>query len=670
MLQPVTSSTPLAPTPTQTDLIDVEVLERISDGFFALDRDWRVTYLNGEAERLIRRSRTELLGRRLLDIDPGALESPAYEAMMRAMEEGITVELEQHFPALATWLELRVYPSENGISVYFRDITERKLREARARVEAVEGPEERLRLLARETSDVLWDYDVVNDELWTSDTFHSVFGHPPGAVGERLADWTALVHDDDRATVEQGLRRAAESRHASWSAEYRMRRPDGSWAHVLHRSRLLFSEQGRAVRSIGSIIDITERKQGEERQRFLGEAIALLSSSMDYGSRLTTLARLSVPTLGDVCLVDLLWDDGSMRRVEAAHADPACQALAETLLRFAPHRDDLWISRVLRAGKPFLVRRVDDGALQRVATCREHLEALRALDIRSAIVVPLGARERKLGTITFIRTGDGRHTAADLHLASDLGARAGTAVEIARLLRDAQQASRAKSDFLSVMSHELRTPLSAILGYAELILSEVPGDLTPAQQRYMERLRTSGLQLLRLVEEILGYSRIDGAREVCVQRCDAAEVARQAAAALEPQASEKGLALELERVDEPLTMRTDPDRLRQILVNLLANGVKYTDAGEVRLALEGDDALVVVRVSDTGVGIPPQHHERIFDPFWQADQTTTRPAGGIGLGLTVVRRLVALLDGDIGVESTPGVGSTFVVRIPREPRGG
>lgn len=668
MSQPVSSLEKSAPIATPPDLIEADVLERISDGFFALDRDWRFTYLNREAERLLRRSREEVIGTSALEMFEGAMGSPFHRAMSQAMEAGVTVELEQHYPALATWFEVRVYPSAHGISVYFRDVTERKLAAARARVEAVQGPEQRLRLVAQVTSDVLWDYDFPRNELWTSDTFHSVFGHPPGAIGDRLDDWAALVHSEDRAELLERIRRAAAARHPAWSAEYRVRRADGSHAHVLHRSRLLYDDDGSPLRSVGSIIDITERREAEDRQRFLAEAMALLSSSMDYGSRLATLARLSVPTLADLCVVDLLWEDGSIRRVEVAHADPARQELAEKLLRFPPRGDDVWISRVLRAGKPFLIRHVDDAALQRVAISPEHLEVLRGLGIESAIVVPLGARDRKLGTITFLRSEGPRHGRADLDLAVDLGARAGFAVENARLLRDAQQASRAKSDFLSVMSHELRTPLSAILGYAELVLGEVPGDLTPAQRRYMERLRTSGVQLLRLVEEILGFSRIEGgAREICVGACDATDIAREAAAAVEPLALEKGLALRLEGVEAPLPMRTDPDRLRQILVNLLANGVKYTEEGEVRLEAVQENGTVSLRVVDTGIGIPAEHRERIFEPFWQADQTTTRRVGGIGLGLTVVRRLVTLLGGEVSVDATPEGGSVFEVRLPKEP---
>ena len=662
-----TSPVPPATSAPPADLVDADILERIPEAFIALDPEWRFCYLNAEAERLLGTPRSLLLGRGLWESYPLAVDTPGQRALMRAARAGAPLTLEHYHPPLATWFEVRAFPSERGVSLCLRDITEKKLAAARSRVEAVQGTEERLRLVAQVTTDVLWDHDLDTDEVWFSDSFSAAFGYRVEAIPGDLSTFLDLIHPDDRVPILASSREAADRRLPSWRGELRLRRADGSYAFVLNRARILY-RSGRPARAVGTLVDLTPQKRAEDRQRFLGEATALLASSMDYGSRLALLARLSVPMLGDVCVVDMLGEDGAVERVEVASALAARESLARALLAFPPRRAERsGVGQVLKSGEPLLEPRVEDAGLRLVAEGPEHLEVLRDLDIHSAMMVPLRARDRTLGALTFLSLGPRALGPDDLELAGELASRAALAIDNARLFREAQQASRAKSDFLSVMSHELRTPLSAVLGYAELVLSGVPGDLSPAQQRYMQRLQLSGTQLLRLVEEILDFSRIDaGARNLHPRPCDAAEVAREAAVAVEPLAVSRGLSVDL-HLDDPLPLRTDPDRLRQVLVNLLTNAVKYTEQGGVELTgVAGPEGGVRVRVRDTGLGIRAEDRGRIFEPFWQADQSSTRQVGGLGLGLAVVRRLVQLMGGEITVDSEPGQGSTFELRLPED----
>lgn len=660
------SPVPPATSAPPAERLDPDILERVPDAFVALDADWRFRYLNGEAERLLGRPRGQLLGQALWRVYPQTVGTPAQRALLDAVRSGTPMTLEHYHAPLATWFEVRAFPSAPGLTLCLRDITERKLAAARSRVEAVHGTEERLRLVAQVTTDVLWDHDLETDELWFSDTFSAAFGYGADAIPGDLSSFLELIDPEDRATILATGREAADRRLPSWRSEMRLRRADGSTAFVLNRARILY-RGGRPMRAVGTLVDLTPQKRAEERQRFLGEATALLASSMDYGSRLALLARLAVPMLGDICVVDMLGDDGSVQRVEAVTSVGARRGLTRALLGYPPRRAGrTGVGQVLKSGEPVLEPRVEDAGLRLVAEGPEHLDVLRDLGIHSAMMLPLRARDRTLGALTFLSLGNRSLGPADLELAGELADRAALAIDNARLFRDAQQASRAKSDFLSVISHELRTPLSAVLGYAELVLSGVPGELTAAQQRYIERLQMSGTQLLRLVEEILDFSRIDaGSRNVHPRACDAAEVAREAAMAVEPLAMTRGLSLEL-NLDTPLPVRTDPDRLRQVLVNLLTNAVKYTERGSVVLeAVPGaEDGGVVLRVADTGLGIRPEDRERIFEPFWQADQSSTRRVGGLGLGLAVVRRLVHLLGAEITVDSEPGRGSTFELRLP------
>jgi signal transduction histidine kinase len=221
---------------------------------------------------------------------------------------------------------------------------------------------------------------------------------------------------------------------------------------------------------------------------------------------------------------------------------------------------------------------------------------------------------------------------------------------------------------MAVMSHELRTPLNAIVGYVELLTLGLRGPLTTDQQEDLTRVRRSATELLQLINQVLEFERMAaGGTEVLVERTDLADLLRTAAADVGPQAAKKGLQLIVETTGELGAIEIDAVKVGQIIRNLLSNAVKYTDRGEIRLAGQVHSDTLEISVRDTGIGILPEHRNRIFDPFWQANQRLTRKVGGSGLGLTIVQRLTQLMGGQIGIESTPGVGSTFIIRLPLAP---
>ncbi len=244
----------------------------------------------------------------------------------------------------------------------------------------------------------------------------------------------------------------------------------------------------------------------------------------------------------------------------------------------------------------------------------------------------------------------------------------------AALVRRAEVAGRAKSEFLATMSHELRTPLTAILGYEELLADGITGPVNDEQRTQLRRIKASAMQLLGLIDQMLTLSRVDAGRTpVRWEVLDACSVVREAMRVAAPLANSRALRLRAEYPTQSVAFTGDASKLQQILASLLDNAARFTDSGEIVITFIGPvphggdpdaphDILFTVR--DTGIGIRPEHHEAIFDPFWQVEQTTTRQVGGTGLGLDVSRRLARLLGGDITVESTPGEGSTFIVRLP------
>jgi signal transduction histidine kinase len=234
--------------------------------------------------------------------------------------------------------------------------------------------------------------------------------------------------------------------------------------------------------------------------------------------------------------------------------------------------------------------------------------------------------------------------------------------------REAERAIDAKNDFLAVMSHELRTPLHAIIGYSSLLHEGIPDTPSDGQRRQLDRITSSARHLLALIDEVLALSRLElGQDQFQLRETLVSQVVRDAAAMVETQAAEKGLQFVLDIQDESIVIQTDAKKLRQALINLLGNAVKFTEEGTIRLHVhdDADENFVNFDVVDTGRGIAPEHLERVFDSFWQADQAPSRRAGGVGLGLHVTRQLVRLLGGEVSVRSSIGQGSTFSVRLPK-----
>jgi signal transduction histidine kinase len=229
-----------------------------------------------------------------------------------------------------------------------------------------------------------------------------------------------------------------------------------------------------------------------------------------------------------------------------------------------------------------------------------------------------------------------------------------------------ERANHAKDEFLAVMSHELRTPLTGITGYAELLADEVSGPLVEAQKQQVDRIRAGAWHLVSIIEEILTLSRAEaGKEEVRRMEADVAKVTREVVEIVEPQARAQGLEITLDDEDAPLTMWTDPGKVRQILINLVGNAVKYTEEGSVVVRVDrADPDWVRIGIRDTGPGIADADHERVFEPFTQLDSSYTRRRPGTGLGLAICRRLARLIDGEVTLESAPGEGSTFTLVLP------
>lgn len=279
---------------------------------------------------------------------------------------------------------------------------------------------------------------------------------------------------------------------------------------------------------------------------------------------------------------------------------------------------------------------------------------------------PILDEGQPVGTILEVRDIRGeKHALEREHLLRELEA---YAEDAERARRQAERANQVKSEFLAMISHELRTPLNAMIGYTGLLLGGIPEPLSEAARQKVERIDVSAQHLRGMIEEILTFSRLEaGESRVDRELVAPGALLTEVEALLEPLAGAKGLALECVAPQPLPHLESDPRRLRQILINLVGNAIKFTNEGGIRLEAEARGEELVIRVTDTGPGIAPDQLERIFDPFWQAEVGLTRRTGGTGLGLSVARRLTRLLGGELEVVSVLDQGSTFTVRLPLRP---
>jgi signal transduction histidine kinase len=432
----------------------------------------------------------------------------------------------------------------------------------------------------------------------------------------------------------------------------------------------------------------------ESRFAFLAEASRCLADSLDLETTLATAAGLALPHFGTWCMVDLIEEDDTVRRVAVIHPDPEKQRLArEFYTAHPPRRDDpMGAPRVMRTHESELVLARDH--VVEGATQEAHHALLQELGVGSYLRVPMCARGRTVGAITFVSDDPRRHDDASLLLAEDLGRRCAMAVDNARLYAASEEARRAatltarraeelldeanlarheaeaahhaRTTFLSTISHEFRTPLTAVQGFTDLLLGEASEPLDPARRHQVERIRAAGDHLLGLVDEILTLSQQRAGRaELRIREIDLVTLVRDAGAIVEPLAAESSLTFTMRLPEGPIPFVTDPGKLRQLILNLASNAVKFTETGEVRLELGVENGRVVITVSDTGIGIPAEAEDHVFDPFWQVDQSSARMSG-TGLGLAVARQLATLLGGDLALDEAEGGGSVFTLRLPLE----
>ncbi|MBA2479931.1 MAG: PAS domain S-box protein [Planctomycetes bacterium] len=417
-----------------------------------------------------------------------------------------------------------------------------------------------------------------------------------------------------------------------------------------------------------AITDISALKHLEARLRFLADVGEVVSSPGDYRGTIAALARLAVPFLADLCIVDLLEDDGSLCRFEVAFADAKNEAdLADSVRYWAPRPGRRTPQeRVVESGEPLLYEELQGSALNGVEQDAELAKAMRAVGVKSKMVVPLMARGHILGALTFaVAESDRRYSAADLAFAEEIARRAAMAMDNARLYALEQRGTRAREDLLAIVSHDLKNPLGSILMSVELVLRESAAhdERRKHGRKELQRIKHAADRMNALIRDLLDTASIAAGR-IAVERARVAPlpVISESLDVLQPQAAAKSLRLETELSAELPAIFADPARLQQVFANLLGNAIKFTpDGGTITVRAHPSGDAVLFSVSDTGPGIPHDDLSHLFDRFWQAQR---KARVGSGLGLFIVKGIVDAHGGRIWVDSEVGAGSTFFFTLP------
>jgi PAS domain S-box-containing protein len=515
---------------------------------------------------------------------------------------------------------------------------------------------------------------VVQDHEWR-------FRYVNAAAAARLAS-TGVEHADSvigrvlwevypellGTAFEREMRRARDEGMPLSFTEFHA--PSGRWSEMR-----CYPMPGRGLATLWK--DITELKRAEEARHYLVGVSEILAGSLDRDETCRELAQLLVPRLADWCSIQLVDEGGALRQLAVAHVDPAKVMWAAELNKRYPADPESknGAHEVLRTGRPMLLADIPDALLVAAAKDDEHLRILREIGFASALTVPLVARGHVIGTMSLVSAESGRRYGdAELALAEELATRAALAIDNAALYRtavrareEAEAANRAKGDFLATMSHELRTPLNAIGGYAQLIEMGVHGPVTAEQVEALRRVQRSQQHLLSIINDVLNFAKLEaGHVSYDIGRVPVQELLAGLEALVAPQLAAKSLRFACVGCEPTLAMAADAEKVQQILLNLLSNAIKFTPAGgEIRVeAREQADSLHIV-VADTGIGIPADRAEAVFEPFVQLARGPSSTRDGTGLGLAISRDLARAMGGDLSLESMPGRGSTFTLTLPR-----
>ena len=596
------------------------ILESITDLYYQLDREWRFSDTNRQTLARFGKTREELLGQVIWEVFPGAVESELYPQFHKALAEMVPVHFDLASKIVpGVWFEAHAYPSKTGLSVYLRDITERK---------DAELTNSFLAAIIESSADAIITKNldgIIN--TWNKGA-ERIFGYSAEeAIGQPATLLIPPDRFDEEPVILEKIRKGQRVEHF----ETVRRRKDGSLIDISLTISPIRNEEGKIVGGSKIARDISERKRGEEQISFQAHLLGAVEQAV-----------IAIDLNGTI----VYWNSFA----ERLYGWSAAEALGANILDIIPAAETraqaIEILTRLKAGESwsgeFLVRRKDGSVFPVMVTDSPIISEQGELIGVVGVSVDISERKRA------------EEERARLH-ENERAARA-----------EAEKANRLKDEFLATLSHELRNPLNVILGYAEVLLRSDEARSSEFVRRAAEILKRNALAQSRLVRDLLDLSRLHiGKLSLNREVVSVFTIINNAVETVSGDAAAKQIEITVDAAEEVIFVDADPLRLEQVIWNLLNNAVKFTPAGgRITIRLSSEQGWATLIVEDTGPGIEPEFLPHVFEMFRQADASNSRPHSGMGIGLALVKHLIGLHGGTVAVTSVPGQGAKFTVELP------
>ncbi|MBW4672475.1 MAG: GAF domain-containing protein [Desmonostoc geniculatum HA4340-LM1] len=676
------------------------LLESITDAFFALDKKWRFTYVNGQAEQLLQKTQNQLLGKSIWTVFQKIIGTTFEKQYRKAVLEQVSVEFEEFFVPLNRWFQVHAYPGKDGLSVYFQDITER-----RRTVEALQESEQRWQLALQGNNDGIWDWNLKTNEVFFSTRWKEMLGYEDHEICNCWHEWTKRIHPDERDLVVQTFQDHFAKKTPFYVCEYRVQCQDGSYKWILDRGQALWDALGDVVRMVGSYTDITDRKRTEEelqRQNLRSQLFSEITLKIRESLQIDEILQITVTEVqkllqADRVLIFQLSPDGSGTVVQEAVLPGWPVILGENII------DPCFKEEYLERYRQGRISAIEDIQTAYIQPC--HREFLEQFAVKANLVVPILVREGIWGLLLAHQCAAPRKwNNFETELLQQLGNQIGIALSQGQLLeqqtRQSQELARSNAEleqFAYVASHDLQEPLRMVTSYLQLLEQRYKNQLDINADEFINYAVDGARRMQTLINDLLNYSRVS-TRGQPFKRVDCNIVLKQAIANLKLAIADSKAVITYDTLPEVIA---DATQLTQVFQNLIANAIKFcqNQQPEIHIGVGSGDGEMgsrrpeeqgsnqesfpsaplplcppaplpppiqpneyIFSVRDNGIGLESQYAERIFIIFQRLHGRDKYP--GTGIGLAICKKIIERHDGRIWVESKVGQGSTFYFTLP------
>jgi PAS domain S-box-containing protein len=641
-----------------------QLFEQASDGIFVADLNGRYTNVNTAGCQMLGYSKEELLGKTIMDLLRDE-DIPRLREQKEFLLQPGHSRLNEWFlkrkdgTLIPTEISAKILPNGQW-QAFVRDISERKKTQ-----EILINSEQKFRGLLEQYQDAIIIVDKHGVIEFVNNQFKSKFGYEPREViGKPLEE---LMPERFRMKhVGHRMKYMAHpaSRPMGLGLDLYARRKDGSEFPV--DISLVPFEADKGMVFTAFIRDLSDRKRYEAQQKFLAEISVLLSESIDLDTRLTSIAKLCIPFLADMCLL-FIEEKNKLVPKTYLHREMSLQQDLEALaadLFSKPEISPYKAGTVSESINPLLIENATDSFLHAVTTSQEQFDHFKHLRPVSILFVPLVARGKITGVLVLIMSSSGRKfSEEDISFIKLVGYRIGLSIDNMNLFRAAQQATREREDVLSIVSHDLRNPLSVIKSGSQMINTLARAQDFESLTKLIMTLTESSGFMERLINDLLDFSKIQqGMLPVKLQQVSVRKIIDDVIRSAMSKASEKFIELSTKVPDPDFNLVCDPHRIKQVLNNLVGNAIKFTpNRGKISVVVKEQEDTLEFSVSDAGPGISEKDLPHLFERFWQEKKTAHL---GTGLGLFIAKGIVDAHKGTIGVKSKVGHGSDFHFAIP------